>query len=344
MPVAAPVAAGLGFGAFLGNVEEDGAIRFTPGIFTVGGFVGVVVQVADAELVHLAVLHPAKTGKVAFRQVVRRAIVSSVFLAVIDAPGVVFGMKRIVGIGLVGADGGALFHEGFGQLGDVGLVLGLQNERDGLARALQDIAGGVFRIECLAHHEHAALVGLLVGGKAAVDPVGFFVLRADMAVDVSAVHVNFAGQGLHLPLFHQRFTDFVRQDEGSLVLNIEIAGKLQGGNALHRVGEDGDRGQVHLQRQLVEGEDRAACHRKGVVTRLAAPLPAGRQKIMTVVTAATWTGGFITLSPTHFPENLEGFPVAHLEHLPNREGPGLGGEKEVLRHFYQPFELDDSII
>ena len=338
MPVAAPVAAGPGLGAFFGNVEEDDAVRFAPGVFAVGGFVGVIVQVADAELVHLAVLHAAKAGEVTFGEIVGGPIVGPVFLAVIDAPGVEFGMQGIVGIGLVGANGGAFFHEGFGQFGYVGLVLGLQNEGDGFVCALQDVAVGIFRVECLPHHEHAALVRVLVNGKTTVDPILFFVLRTDMAVDVSAVHVDLAGQGFRLPLFHQRFADFVRQDEGSLVLNIEIAGELQGGNALHRIGEDGDRAKIDLQRQFVESKDRPGSHRKGVVACLAAPLLARRQKIMAVVTAAARAGGFLALAPAHFPENLEGFLVRHLEHLPNRKGSGLGGEKEVLGHGVLSFQ------
>ncbi len=51
---------------------------------------------------------------------------------------------------------------------------------------------------------------------------------AVIAVDVSAVHVDFAGQRRIVALLHQRFPDHVRQHEGGLVLDAQVAAKLQG--------------------------------------------------------------------------------------------------------------------
>ena len=131
-------------------------------------------------------------------------------------------------------------------------------------------------------------------------------------------------------MFHQGFPDLVGQDEGRLVLHPQVSGQLQGRNPLHRVGVEGNGGQIDLQGQLMEGEDRARGHREGVVAGLAPPLPAGALEVVPIHRAADRAGHFLPLSPAQDLECLEGFAVAHAHHLPNRQGAGLGGEEEVL--------------
>lgn len=66
------------------------------------------------------------------RQVVGRAVVGPVLKLVVHAPGVVLGMKRIVGVVLVGTDHRSRGDEAARQLDHIGLVLVLQHEGQGL--------------------------------------------------------------------------------------------------------------------------------------------------------------------------------------------------------------------
>ncbi len=307
-----------GLGAFLQDVEEDHAVRFAPGVLPVGGFIGIVGEVQVAELVNLAVLHPAEAGEIGFGKVVGRAVVRPVFVLMVHPAGIEFCMERIVGVRLVGADRGPFRHEGIGQLHHIALVLVLQHEGQRLLRACRKL------FALLTHDEDTALARLLVFRQATINTVSLLVLRADMTVHISAVHVDLAGKRLDHALLDQGFADLVREHESGLVLDAQIAGELQGGNPFRGIGENGDRRQVDPQWQLVEGEDRSRCHRKGMVAGFAAPLLAGRQEVMLIDRAASRAYGFLALAPTHFPENREGFLVRHLEHLPDREGPGAG--------------------
>ena len=307
-----------GLGAFLQDVEEDDAVRLAPGVFPVSRLIGVVGEVQIAELVNLAVLHPAEAGEIGFGKVVGSAVVRPVFVLMVHPAGVEFRMQGIIGVRLVGADRGSFRHKGIGKLHHIALVLVLQHEGQRFLCACRKL------LALLPHDEDAALARFLMFRQAAVNPVGLLVLRADMTVHISAVHVDFTGKRLDHALLDQGFADLVRKHESSLVLDAQIAGELQSRNPLRGIGEDGDRGEINLQRQLMEGEDRSRCHRKGMVAGFAAPLLAGRQEIMLIDRAACRTGGFLALAPTHFPENREGFLVRHLEHLPGREGPGAG--------------------
>jgi len=92
LPVPAPVTAGLGMSAFLGNVGEDRAIGPAAGVFPVRGFVGVVRQVQIAELVRLAVLHPAEAAEIRLSQIVGDPGLAPVLLAMIHAASVELSM------------------------------------------------------------------------------------------------------------------------------------------------------------------------------------------------------------------------------------------------------------
>ena len=75
----------------------------------------------------------------------------------------------------------------------------------------------------LAQGDHdAALAGLMLC-KATVNPIFCLVGRADVAAEVRAVDFNFAVELQALRLGSQRFADFVRENEGRLVLAVQIA-------------------------------------------------------------------------------------------------------------------------
>ena len=84
--------AGFGVGAFLGYVLKDLAVGLAAGIFPVGGFVGVIRQIQIAEFVRLAVPHPAEAAEIGLSQIVGDSGLATVFLTVIHAAGVEFGV------------------------------------------------------------------------------------------------------------------------------------------------------------------------------------------------------------------------------------------------------------
>lgn len=327
LPVAAPVMMRPGPDAFLRDVHEDAAVSPAPGVLAVGRLVGVVGQIQVSELVDLTILHAPEPREVGLSQVVRGAVVGAILQAVIHAPGVELGVQRIIGIGFVGADRRAGQDVDPGQLAHVLLILGLQHEGQGLVRA-QALTGQFLAL--LAHDEDAPLVRLLMLGQAAVDPLGFLVLRPNMAVHVGTIHVDLTGQWLGIPVFHQRFSDLVRQHEGGLVLDAQITTQLQGRHALHSIGEQGDGGEIHLQRQLVEGEDRAGRDREGVIAGFAAPLLPATDEVVAVNRATDRAGHFLTLAPADRLEGGECFRLCHFHDLPDRQRAGGGGEQEVL--------------
>lgn len=313
-----------GDGALLRDVGEDSAVCPTARILAVGRFVGVVGEVQIPELVDLAVLHPAEAGEVGFGQVVGNALVAAILLCVVHAAGIELGMQAVVSVGFVGTDHGAPADIPFGQLAHVSLIFALQHEGQRLAGT------GSKLLALLAHHEHAALAGLLVLRQAAVDAIFLLVLRADMTVDVCAVHVDFAIELFQLTLFHQRLTNLMRQYEGGLVLDAKITTQLQGRNALHRVGEDGDGREINLQRQLVEGKDRPTGDGEGVLAVLALPLFPSGLEVVLADHAARRTYHLIALAPANFLEQGKCLVVAHLEYLAHGQGAGFGGKQEVL--------------
>lgn len=128
-----PAAMRLGVGTLLHDVHEDHAVRLTARVFTIRRLIGIVRQVEITELVHLPVLHATEAGEVRFGQVVGRAVVSALLDAVIDPVRIELGMQRIIGVGFIGADRRTFLYEPIGQADHVGLILGLDDERQGFA-------------------------------------------------------------------------------------------------------------------------------------------------------------------------------------------------------------------
>ena len=77
LPVATEIPRGARLGALHQNVEEHLAVAHAAVVFPVGGFIGVVVQVHDAELVYLSVLHAAEAREVAFSHIGSYALSNS---------------------------------------------------------------------------------------------------------------------------------------------------------------------------------------------------------------------------------------------------------------------------
>jgi len=78
----------------------------------------------------------------------------------------------------------------------------------------------------------------------------FLVLRADVAAEVRAVHLDHAGERHVVVALRRRLTELVGQDENGLVLAVQIAGELEGADPLQpRIDRrQRPRSQIHRQR------------------------------------------------------------------------------------------------
>ena len=101
--------------------------------------------------------------------------------------------------------------------------------------------------------------------KAAVAAVLFEVRGLDVAAEIAAIdfrNLAFAADHAVLELARHRLAELVQEHEGALVGQAQIAGDRQRGLALDLVAEDRDGREIHAQRQLVRGEQRARGQRE----------------------------------------------------------------------------------
>ncbi len=140
------------------------------------------------------------------------------------------------------------------------------------------------------------------------------------------------GNLLALVLGLQGFAQLVRQDEGGLVLAIQIAAQLKRGMALSAVREDGDGRENVPDRKLAGGKDGAGRNRELAGATLAAPhLTLGQ--VVQFERAALGAEGFAVIgSETDGLELAVSLIVRQAHDLGQREGPGFGREEEVLGH------------
>ena len=172
--------------------------------------------------------------------------------------------------------------------------------------------------------------------------VGLPVRGPDVAADVTAVDLDMppgAAQPQVLDLRGHRFADLVGQDEGGLVLDVEIARQRQGRLALDLVAEDHDRRQIVADLQLVEGEQgargraevapagRAAEPRRPIGSRAG---PARRAAALRADRCP------VALRPADRTEQRPGLRLLHPQDLLQADGPRGGGQEKVLRHGRSP--------
>ncbi len=125
------------------------------------------------------------------------------------------------------------------------------------------------------------------------------------------------------------------QHEGALVGDAEIAGERQGGLALHLVAEDRDGAEVHAQRQLVGGEQRARGEGEVLAALAAAEAQGAVRAAALIGVQATALGahrGAVRVGPADRAELGFGLDVRQTEHGGEAQGLGGAGEEEVLRH------------
>lgn len=121
----------------------------------------------------------------------------------------------------------------------------------------------------LAHDHYYLTLAILHMTQTTILTVFFFVGGFDVAAEVSTVDFHFAAQLGAFAFLAQGFADFMRENESGFVLNVKVAGKLQGAVALGAVHEDGNSGENVAQRKLAAGEDGAGGHAELAVAALA---------------------------------------------------------------------------
>ena len=128
----------------------------------------------------------------------------------------------------------------------------------------------------------------------------------------------------------QGLPELVRQDEGGLVLAVEIAAQLERAMALRAVHEDGDGGEDIAERHFAAGEDRPAGHAEFMTASLALEARAGGEGVNVGATAPGAERRAVGRGPSDRLEGAERFRVRHAENLRQRQGAGGGGKEEVL--------------
>ena len=293
-------------------------VRLAAMILAPRHFVRIGLKMLAADPVVHPVFRPAKAAEPALGLVHVGTVSRDVFGRMIDPPHVIGGVQHIPAARFVGMDDGAG--------GDV-----FADQRDSGALARHDERQGAAHNLAGDHHD-LALAGAFLG-KPAIDPLGFLVLRLLVAAGVHAIDVNLARQlAATLNLGTQRFAELVGEDEGRLVLAIEVAAQLERGMPFGSVGEDRDGEKVIPNSPLAVGEDRPRRHGKLIPAPGAFPELASREGVNLEATTlrAVWLA--VVIGPTDRGEPGMRFLVRHARNGAQRERPCGCGKKEVLRH------------
>lgn len=280
------------------------------------GLSRVLVEVLLGDVVVLADDGAAQAGEVAFR-LIGAGAVKAVGEAVVDAERVVGGFHVVPVRALIGVQHGPEGYALADDLDAIGFLLHDEGQRAALALAQDD--------------DHAA-VGVPVLGQAAVLAVLLLVLRPDGAAEVRAVHFDHAGKRHVVIALRHRLAELVGQDEGGLVLAVQIARELEGADPLRRVDEDADRRQQVDEGHLARGEDRARGRRELLAAGAALPLAAGRDEVGVAAAAIRAEGFPAGLRKADRRKRLKRLVVGHAVDVLQLEGPGGGGEEEVRGH------------
>lgn len=111
--------------------------------------------------------------------------------------------------------------------------------------------------------------------------------------------------------------------ESRLVLAIEIARHLQGGDALRAIHENADRGQDVREAHLARSEDRSACHAEMMLAALALVFAARLDEIRVQRAAARACRVTVRFSPAQLAKRLVSLVFAALIHRAQGQGPSF---------------------
>jgi hypothetical protein len=155
-------------------------------------------------------------------------------------------------------------------------------------------------------------------------------LRLDVAAEIRAVDFNIAAQLTVAHFSAHRFAQLVCENEGRLILHVQVTAQLQCANALGAVDEDRNGGE-----QVADGELAISNNRPRRETELTAArfaildLPAG---VLVSLNAAAFgaIGLAIRNAPADSPERPVSLVIPQAHNLRRRQRPGLGRQEEVL--------------
>src|SRR5579871_5585822 len=218
-------------------------------------------------------------------------------------------------------------------LGDAGLnprerrPFGTEHCRERLAVTLTD------------DNDRLTLAGL-VERKATVAAVFAMVGRLHITAEVAAVdfrRLAFAADGPALQFLCHCFAHFVRENEGALVREAEIAGERQSGLALHFITEDRNRREIVTEWALVAGEQRAGRDREILPAGFAA-IPGRHGRASSLVSIQSAANGAnrsaLGILPANFAERRFRLCVRKPENVREADRLGFGGKEEMLAHWY----------
>ena len=220
---------------------------------------GIEAEILAADVVVLADLGATQAREEALYLIGARAVLA-IRNRVVDPAHLEPGVQRIPAGRLIGMDRAARQDVRT----DQGDAIGLLGDRPRQGPAVP-----------LTGHDDGLALGR--DAQAAILAVCLDVLWLGVASEIGAVHLDHAGQRAtaHL-LSGDRLAELVSQDEGSFVLHVEVAAELQGRDALDRVHENRDSGEIVADRELAAGEDGAAGDAELLLARLALPDAPGR--------------------------------------------------------------------
>ena len=179
-----------------------------------------------------------------------------------------------------------------------------------------------------------ALAGLFLS-KPAISTIRFAVRLLDLTAEIRAVdfyRTRELGLIRVLNLGAHRFPQLVRDNEGRLVLAIEIAAQLQGAMALDAVHKDRDREKVIPNRAFAILKNGARRYRKLIAASAAFPQLTGREGIDLGAAALRAVRLALGIGPTDRNELRMRFLIRHARNGAQRERPCGCGKEEVLRH------------
>ena len=122
----------------------------------------------------------------------------------------------------------------------------------------------------------------------------------------------------------------MREDEGRLVLNVQVAAKLQGAMAFRAVHEDGDGKEQGADRQLAASEDGLARPRELMLATPAFPALRSRKVIGRKATALGANGVALGLGPADHAEAIVRLLIRKPGNPSEAQAPCGFGEEEVL--------------
>lgn len=200
----------------------DPAMIFTPCSLT-----RVLFQIRPCDMVVRANFHPAQAREIAFGLIGAHAFILE-RNRVIDPARIPSGVKQIPPAAFVGMDG----CERANMIAHIG---------DGIAFIAHD--EGKRLALALAHDDNTLALAGVVRFQAAILAIFLAVFRLHISAEITPIDFDCAIERAANLFLRHRFAQLVREDEGRLVLAVQIARQVKRGNALCAVAEYHDGGE-----------------------------------------------------------------------------------------------------